>query len=189
MQPSGIYRPLKSVGDMFEPNAVEIRDENGRSLSLNNSGTIWLKGPQVFDGYLDARLNEKTFDGDGWFNTGDFGHLNINRQLFIESRRSDLIITGGENVSPYEVESELTKIDPIQDAAVLGLSDSEWGQRVVAVVVAKNGSSIQQDEVKEKLKSRLTAFKIPKEIIQVDTLPKNSTGKVVRHKLSELFVK
>ncbi|MDR8391107.1 AMP-binding protein [Aliifodinibius sp. S!AR15-10] len=189
MQPSGIYRPLKSVGDMFEPNAVEIRDENGRALGTNNSGTIWLKGPQVFDGYLDTELNEAIFDEDGWFNTGDFGHLNVNRQLFIESRRSDLIITGGENVSPYEVESELTKIDPIQDAAVLGLSDSEWGQRVVAAVVAKNGSSIQQDEVKEKLKSRLTAFKIPKEIIQVDTLPKNRTGKVVRHKLSELFVK
>lgn len=189
LKPSGIYTPLKSSGILFEPNEIQIRDQTGKTLGLNNSGTIWLKGPQVFDGYLSSDLNDEFFDDQGWFNTGDFGHINGNGQLFIESRRADLIITGGENVSPYEVESELEQIEPIAEAAVLGIPDEEWGQRVVAVVVAKTDEKLSEEEIREKLKERVTAFKVPKQIVQAEALPKNHSGKVIRSELLKFFSK
>jgi O-succinylbenzoic acid--CoA ligase len=186
LKPSGRYGPMKSVGQVFSPNRIQIRDEKNEPVGVNTTGEIWLKGPQVFDGYLN-RDNEPIFDKEGWFKTGDFGYLNANDQLFIKSRRSDLIVTGGENVSPVEVESELKKIDPISEAAVIGLPDDKWGQRVVAVVVAKTKQSINSEKIQQKLKERITSFKIPKEIIQTDSLPKTRTGKIVRGKLAKLF--
>jgi O-succinylbenzoic acid--CoA ligase len=186
LKPSGTYGPMRSVGRLFAPNEIQIRDEDGEPLGVNNSGEIWLKGPQVFDGYLNQD-NSQYFDSEGWFKTGDFGYLNANNQLFIESRRSDLIITGGENVSPFEVESELKKINPITEAAVIGLPDKEWGQKVVAVVVAKTKKSLNSEKIQEELKKRITGFKVPKEIIQTDSLPRTRTGKVMRDKLPKLF--
>lgn len=186
LKPSGTYAPMGSVGNLFEPNNIQIRGEDGTPLGVNNSGSIWLKGPQIFDGYFNNEYPE-AFDNNGWFNTGDFGYLNANKHLFIESRRSDLIITGGENVSPFEVESELKKIEPITEAAVFGLPDKEWGQKVVAVVVSKTQQSIDRDKIKDELKSRMTPYKIPKQIIQTNSLPRTHTGKIIREELFKLF--
>ncbi|MDZ7680584.1 MAG: AMP-binding protein [Fodinibius sp.] len=187
LKPSGTYGPMKSVGTVFEPNKIEVRDSNNEQLGVNSSGEIWLKGPQIFDGYLN-RDNEEYFDKNGWFQTGDFGHLNANNQLFIESRRSDLIISGGENISPFEVESELEKLDRITEAAVIGLPDQEWGQKVVAVVVAKTEQSINSDKIQEELKNRITSFKIPKQIIQAESLPRNANRQDPSHRaISKLF--
>lgn len=184
-KPSGTYNPLKSIGKIFSPNEIQIRSENNELLSANNSGIIWLRGPQVFDGY--DQTDDSPFDEEGWFNTGDYGHLNAHGHLFIESRRKDLIISGGENVSPFEVEAELQKISPISEAAVLGLPDKEWGQKVVAVVVTKTEQKINAAEIQQKLKERLTSFKVPKQIIRIDSFPKTSTGKIKRNELLKLF--
>lgn len=186
LKPSGTYGPMKSVGRLFQPNAIQIRDDEGQPVGVNTSGEIWLKGPQIFDGYQN-REDESHFDNEGWFNTGDYGYLNANDQLFIESRRNDLIITGGENVSPFEVESELKKIDPINEAAVIGLPDEEWGQLVVAVVVAKTKQTINSERIQQELKERISSYKVPKEIIQTDSLPKTGTGKIIRDELPKLF--
>lgn len=186
LKPSGTYGPMKSVGPIFAPNKIEIRDKHNDVLGVNNSGEIWLKGPQIFNGYLHQD-NSEYFDQDGWFKTGDYGHMNAHKQLFIESRRSDLIITGGENVSPYEVESELEKIHPITEAAVIGLPDKEWGQKVVAVVVAKTEQAINSDKIQEELKKRINSYKVPKQIIQTNSLPRTHTGKIVRSELAKLF--
>lgn len=185
-KPSGLYVPIKSVGTLFSPNEIQIRDEDNNKVGPNTSGTIWLRGPQVFDGYF-SKETPSHIDEAGWFNTGDYGHINVNNQLFIESRRTDLIITGGENVSPFEVESELEKIEPIREAAVFGLADKEWGQKVVAVVVARTKEKIEADEIRNKLKERITSYKVPKEIIQAETLPRTQTGKVIRDELAKLF--
>lgn len=185
MKPGGLYRPLSSVGGIFSPNSIEIRDEKGKQLATNEPGIIWLKGAQVFDGYLND--NKEAFDDEGWFNTGDYGRVNANGHLFIESRRTDLIITGGENVSPREVETELQKFDSIIEAAVLGIEDEEWGQRIVAVVVAKTKEKIETESIREQLKERMIAFKIPKEIKQADALPRTETGKVKRAELVKMF--
>ncbi len=186
LEPSGTYGPIKSVGTVFAPNKIQIRDDDNTPLGANNSGQIWVKGPQVFDGYLNLD-NDKYFDSNGWFNTGDFGYFNANEQLYIDSRRSDLIVTGGENVSPFEIESKLKAIKEIKEAAVLGLPDKEWGEKVAAAIVFQDGKPISQNQIRQKLKNELANYKIPKEIIAVEELPKTRTGKIIRTKLPELF--
>ncbi|MEX0844302.1 MAG: AMP-binding protein, partial [Balneolaceae bacterium] len=187
LAPSGMYTPLKSVGKPFPPNEMQIRDDNGRVLGKNQSGALWLKGPQVFDGYYDIENNEDFFDKNGWFNTGDFGHINGFGHLFIESRRTDLIITGGENVNPNEVEQAIQKLPSIEQAVVIGLPDEEWGQKVTAVVTLKNGKTPELDEIREQLKESLTDFKIPKELKIVKDFPKTNTGKIKRWELVKRF--
>jgi O-succinylbenzoic acid--CoA ligase len=183
-QPSGIYTPMTSVGKPFSPNEVEIRDEDGRKLGPNQSGLIWVKGPQVFDGYFNKEQNKGRFDKERWFNTGDFGHMNMRKQLFIETRRSDLIITGGENVNPTEVEQAIERLNYIREAAVIGVQDEEWGQKVVAFVVPEDDSTPELNELKEHLQHRLSDFKMPKELHIVDELPKTNTGKIKKWMLN-----
>ena len=186
--PSGMYTPLKSVGKPFPPNQLQIRDDEGKILGKNQSGLIWLKGPQVFDGYYQMEEPEEFFDKDGWFKTGDYGHLNGFKQLFIESRREDLIISGGENINPTEVEEAMQKLPLIKEAVVLGLPDEEWGQKVTAVVTLLNGKTPDINEIKELLKTELTDFKIPKELVVVESFPKTVMGKVKRWELAQLII-
>ncbi|MFP8488518.1 class I adenylate-forming enzyme family protein [Gracilimonas sp. Q87] len=187
LAPSGMYTPLKSAGKPFPPNEMQIRDENGKVLGKNQSGLLWLKGPQVFDGYYNSSENDVKFDEDGWFNTGDYGHMNGFGHLFIESRRTDLIVTGGENVNPNEVEEAMIKLPLIKEAIVIGLPDEEWGERVTAVVTLTNGKTPQIEEIKEQLKDSLIDFKIPKELKIVKEFPMTETGKVKRWELVKKF--
>ncbi len=187
--PSGMYTPLKSVGKPFPPNQLQIRDDNGKVLGKNQSGVIWLKGPQIFDGYYNKEETEQVFDKNNWFKTGDFGHLNGFDQLFIESRREDLIISGGENINPTEVEEAIQKLPLIKEAVVLGLPDEEWGQKVIVVVTLLNGKTPDIQEMKRMLSADLIDFKIPKELIIVDSLPKTAMGKVKRWELAQQIIK
>ncbi len=185
--PSGIYTPIQSVGRPFSPNELQIRDEDGKVLGKNQSGSIWLKGPQVFDGYFDKEQNKGKFDEKGWFKTGDYGHMNGFGHLFIESRRDDLIITGGENVNPREVEQALEKIPSVKEAVVIGIPDEEWGQKITAVVTSSNGKKPSLEAIKKDLQKDLTDFKIPKELKVVEEIPRTMTGKVKRWELAESF--
>jgi len=183
----GTYYPRKSVGKIFEPNFVEIRNEEGKKMPVNEPGTIWLKGPQVFDGYLESKDNQGKFDGNGWFNTEDYGYLNRAGQLFILSRRSDLIITGGENIYPSEIEAVLNDIDSVRESAVFGASDSEWGQIIIACIIPAPDATPDTETILSYLKKKLSAFKIPKEFIYVNDLPRTESGKVNREKLIQLY--
>ncbi|RNC79613.1 MAG: o-succinylbenzoate--CoA ligase [Balneola sp.] len=185
--PSGVYIPIKSVGKAFPPNELQIRDDRGKVLKRNQSGTIWLKGPQVFDGYYYKKDNKDRFDKDGWFNTGDYGHKNTFDQVFIESRRTDLIITGGENVNPVEVEQAIQKLPFIKEAAVVGLPDEEWGQKITAVVTLSNGKNPSLEEMRDLLKGELINFKLPRELFIIDELPKTQTGKIRKSELIASF--
>lgn len=188
LQPRGFYTPKKSVGTIFKPNEVQIRDpESGTVVPPNEQGEIWLRGPQIIDEYQNQELTARSFDADGWFKTGDIGHMNRQEQLFLKNRRTDRIITGGENVDPNEVEATLNRLPEISESAVLGISDSEWGQKVVALIVATNGESVDLSEVTKSLKKRLSGFKIPKEIRIVSSIPKTSLGKIRRGELLKIF--
>jgi O-succinylbenzoic acid--CoA ligase len=189
LRSGGMYIPKKSVGRVFEPNEIDIRDDNGNSLPYLESGQIWLKGPQVFDGYHQEELNRAAFDSDGWFNTGDFGHINRKKHLFVESRRTDLIISGGENISPVEVEDALKKLGIVNDAAVVGVPDREWGQKAVAFIRTENQQSADPDSLRIQLKGALQTFKIPKEFVVIDEIPKTSTGKIRRKELRDNYLK
>jgi O-succinylbenzoic acid--CoA ligase len=182
--PSGTYTPLTSVGKPFSANDVEIRDEIGKRQPMNESGLIWLKGPQVFDGYYPNEEGDSRFDDKGWFNSGDYGHLNGNGHLFIESRRTDLIVSGGENINPYEVEQAIEGLDEIQEAAVIGIEDDE---KVVAVVTLSNGVHPNLDFIKTELQGKIADFKHPKELKIVDELPRTATGKIKRKELKSRF--
>lgn len=188
LQPRGIYYPKKSVGTAFEPNIVQIRDpESGVPLPYNEIGEIWLKGPQVIDEYLTPALNARSFDHDGWFKTGDMGHLNRREQLFIKNRRSDRIVTGGENVDPVEVETVLDRLPEIRRSAVLGIEDAEWGQKVVAYIETASGNNIDTEKISTHLKKELSGYKIPKEIYVIDKIPVSSLGKIQRDRLPDLY--
>lgn len=188
LQPRGIYTPKKSVGTIFKPNEIQIRDpESGAVMPANEHGEIWLKGPQVIDEYLSPELTARSFDAVGWFNTRDVGHMNRKKQLFLTSRRTDRIITGGENVDPVEVETALIQIKGIAEAAVTGVPDPEWGQKIVAAVVPSSGKNINVSDVVNSLKKQLSGFKIPKEFKIVDKLPKSSLGKIKRGEVPKLF--
>jgi O-succinylbenzoic acid--CoA ligase len=187
LQPSGIYIPKNSVGPIFEPNRIQIRSDDGDVLPSNESGKIWLKGPQIFDGYLDEELTQMAFDDDGWFHTGDYGHLNRRGHLFIETRRSDLIITGGENVNPTVVEEQLRSLETVIEAGVVGIPDKKWGQRVVAFITTSTREQPDEDQLKEALKSYLRSFMIPKEFILIDEIPKTPNGKIQRNELVQIY--
>ena len=188
LRSGGMYIPKQSVGMVFKPNEVQIRDDNGNPLPLNEQGHIWLRGPQVFDGYTDEALNRNVIDSDGWFNTGDYGHLNRNRQLFIESRRTDLIITGGENVNPAEVEDAIKELEDVNDAAVFGVPDKLWGQQVTAIYTSGN-EDISPLHLKECLAQTIHSYKIPKEFLRVDSIPRNSMQKIKRGELLQFYQK
>jgi len=155
------------------------------------SEIIWLRGPQVFDGYFNKKHNRDAFDGRGWFNTGDYGHINTFGHLFIETRRSDLIVTGGENVDPAEVESALESLEEVGRAAVVGIPDEEWGEQIIAFVepVRVESNSEGLDQINFRLNEILPAFKIPKEIYSIKTLPKTESGKIKRNELKDLYFK
>jgi O-succinylbenzoic acid--CoA ligase len=189
LRSGGMYIPKKSVGKVFEPNEIEIRDDNGNALPYLESGHIWLRGPQVFDGYYDTELNRSVFDSDGWFNTGDFGHINRKKHLFVESRRTDLIISGGENISPVEVEDALKKLDNVNDAAVVGVPDREWGQKAVAFIRTENQQAADPDGLRTQLKGVLQSFKIPKEFVDIHEIPRTLTGKIRRKELRDRYLK
>ena len=179
-----LSRPKKSAGKVFEPNNIDIRNEDSQAVTVGRSGQIWLKGPQVFDGYWN-QVPSSSFDKQGWFNTGDYGYLNRNNELFIEARRTDLIISGGENISPAEVEEALLRLDAVQEAAVIGLPDEEWGQKVVALVVPNPEGVFNVEHILDKLHGELRSFKIPKRIIPTDSITRTSTGKIQRRKIKK----
>jgi|AntDeeMinimDraft_5_1070356.scaffolds.fasta_scaffold04652_4 O-succinylbenzoic acid--CoA ligase len=177
-------RHKDSVGSVFEPNHIQIRDDENSRLPKGESGTVWVKGPQVFDGYYN-RSSKYKFDKNGWFNTGDFGRLDEKDNLYIEARRKDLIVTGGENVLPIEVEEILQEMDSIKEAAVFGIKDQEWGQKIVAAVVFSGGVKESTESIRKKLKELLEDYKIPKEFIALDSLPRTETNKIKRTKLKQ----
>lgn len=172
-----------SVGTPVNLVEVQIRDKNGNALPQGRKGEICIRGPIVFKGYLNnPEETASAFWGD-WFRSGDVGILDENGYLYIVDRLKDVIITGGENVYPREVEEVLYTWPAVSECAVVGLADEEYGERVTAFIVARHGLKIDPVELKEYMKTQLPGFKIPKEFIVVDMIPKNSAGKFLKREL------
>ncbi len=173
-----------SVGETVPGIEVEIRDLKGALLGTGEEGEICIKGHNIMRGYLDnPSETEAAFWPDGWYRSGDVGILDKDGYLFIVDRIKDMIITGGENVYPREVEEVLYTMPEVQEAAVVGIPDREWGERVVAYIVPKEGRSLDVPAMKSFLKSRLSPFKVPKEYIAVEELPKNAAGKILKREI------
>ena len=166
--------------------SIRVRDDQGRDLPVGETGSIEVKGPNVFKGYW--RMPEKTrdeFTADGYFRTGDVGRFDKDGYLTIVGRSKDLIISGGLNVYPAEVESYINEIPGVAESAVVGVPHPDFGEVGVAVVVPRPGSGLKADDVLSPLKAGLSAFKVPKRCFVVDELPRNVMGKVQKNLLRE----
>jgi len=150
----------------------------GVELRISDDDGIQLRGPTLFSGYLPAS-DRSTFLDDGWFPTGDRGRLDEAGNLHVLGRRTDRIVTGGENVDPVEVEQALESLPGVVQASVFGVPDEKWGEVVCAAVVAVGPTPELAAAVAE-LRGRLAPFKLPRRIARLDALPLNATGKVDR---------
>jgi acyl-CoA synthetase (AMP-forming)/AMP-acid ligase II len=174
---------LDSVGPAQVGMEVEVRDPLGAPLGDGEIGEIHLRGPAVFLGYWDnPGATAAALDDDGWYRTGDFGRIAEGR-LYLESRMRDLILRGGENVYPIEVENRLVEHPDVEDAAVIGVDHRELGQEVKAFVVARPGSRLGANDVQRWTAETLARYKVPAHVEFRDSLPYTDTGKVLKHQL------
>ena len=178
------FKPL-SAGRAIPPNEILVLDDNKNILPHNETGEIAVKAQSVAKGYLNNDEETRKKFIDNIFYSGDHGYLDDKGFLFIEARREDLIISGGENINPLEIENEILKYNGIKETCVFGLNDTEWGDIVAAAIVSENEISV--DELREFLKNKLPAFKHPKKIFILDKLPKTELGKIQRGKVKENF--
>jgi malonyl-CoA/methylmalonyl-CoA synthetase len=192
MNTSNPYDGERIAGTVgFPLPGVEVRvtdPENGTPLGTDEIGMIEIRGPNVFKGYW--RMPEKTeaeFSKDGFFISGDLGKIDERGYVHIVERGKDLIITGGYNVYPKEVESEIDAIDGVVESAVIGVPHPDFGEGVTAVVVTGKEGGLTEKEVLGRLEERLAKYKLPKQVIFVDDLPRNTMGKVQKNVLRESY--
>jgi malonyl-CoA/methylmalonyl-CoA synthetase len=186
--PLGGERVAGSAGLPLPGVSVRIADGDGRSCAPGEVGAIEVKGPNVFGGYW--RMPDKTreeFTGDGYFRTGDMGEWLPNGYLKIVGRAKDLIITGGLNVYPKEIEEKIDALPGVAESAVIGVPDPDLGEVVTAVVVARAGHALTEREMLAALKSEIASFKVPKRVHFVADLPRNAMGKVQKNVLRETY--
>ena len=177
-----------TVGPPLPGVAVRVADAEGRPLAAGEVGGIEVKGPNVFAGYW--RMPDKTreeFTADGYFRTGDVGELLPNGYLRIVGRAKDLIITGGLNVYPKEIEERIDALPGVAESAVIGVPDADFGEAVAAIVVTHPGHALTETDVIAALKGEIANFKVPKRIHFVADLPRNAMGKVQKNVLREQF--
>lgn len=162
---------------------LRIVDTGGRDVRQGEDGEILVRGPNVMREYLNAPEATAAALKDGWYYSGDIGHCDEDGYLYVVSRKNDMIITGGENVYPAEIENILLESPAIAEASVVGRSDPRWGEAIVAVIVPAPGSKIAAAEVYALLDGRLARYKRPREIVFADALPRNALGKVMKDRL------
>lgn len=187
LSPEYSISKLGSAGKPLFLSQLQIKMDDGRLASPKEAGEIVVKGPNVTSGYLhrsDA-TNEKFHDG--WFSTGDIGYLDEEGFLYVLDRRSDLIISGGENIYPAEIESVLLAHPAIKEAGVTGLENETWGQVPVAFVVKNSEAIVTSDDLQQFCLQRLAKYKVPKEYYFIDKLPRNAAKKLMRRRLSGLL--
>lgn len=177
LSPTDALEKLGSAGKALFPAQLKIETQADDSI-----GEILVKGPMVTKGYYHKQsANEESFQA-GWLATGDLGYLDEDGYLYVVDRRKDLIISGGENIYPSEIEGVLSGMKQIKEAGVTGKSDDKWGQVPIAFIVKEMDVTIE--EIKEYLQTRLAKYKQPKEFYFVNDLPRNASNKLVRNKLN-----
>jgi malonyl-CoA/methylmalonyl-CoA synthetase len=181
-------RRCGSVGVALPGVSVRVVGADGATCAPGEVGDIEVKGPNVFAGYwrMPDRTREE-FTDDGYFRTGDVGEMAADRYLRIVGRAKDLIITGGLNVYPKEIEERIDALPGVAESAVIGVADPDFGEAVTAVVVAKAGYVLREAEIVAVLKQEMAGFKVPKRVYVVDELPRNAMGKVEKNVLRERY--
>jgi fatty-acyl-CoA synthase len=173
-------------GDTFmEPGLeITIRDDAGNRVAPGVNGEICLRGPKVTPGYWkDPEKTAAAFFGDDWFRSGDVGNLDGDGFLYLTDRKKDMIISGGENIASSEVERVIYELPQVREVAVIGVPDERWGERPVAVVVLADSAALELSDLTDHCRRHLAAFKVPKQLIIREGLPRNPSGKVLKRVL------
>jgi malonyl-CoA/methylmalonyl-CoA synthetase len=169
---------------------LEVRVVNPETLedvAPGNTGEFWLKGPAITPGYWRKPDETAKAFRDGWFRTGDLGRIDDDGYCYLTDRIKHIIISGGENISPKEIETVINRLDGVMESSVVGIPDEKWGEKVVAAVVAKPGSMLTEQEIQGYCKAHLHNWKCPKQIVFADELPKNRMGKILKEEVKDLF--
>ena len=183
-------RRAGSIGIPFPSTDIRVVDpETLQDVPLGEEGELWVHGPQCFAGYWKREEDtQKTITADGWLRTGDIVRLDEDYFIQIVDRIKEVIITGGFNVSPTEVETALKQHDSVADAAVVGIPQDSGGEMVVAAVIPAEGHAVDEHALREHCYARVTRYKVPRKIVAVDDLPRSMLGKILRRKVREQLI-
>jgi acyl-CoA synthetase (AMP-forming)/AMP-acid ligase II len=181
-------RLRSSIGKPLPDVEIRIVDDGGNQIPLCAEGEIEAKGPRIMTGYWqDEAKTSETITKDGWLRTGDRGYVDEDGYVYLTGRVDDLIIRGGENIAPAEIEEALSAHPKIDECAVIGVPDAEFGQQPFAYCVLKEGASATPEEIIEFCKTRLSSFKCPKKLVFTEELPRNPVGKLLRNELRKAY--
>jgi len=176
-----------STGKAFFHTDVKVVDEDGNECGANESGEVWIKGPHIMTGYWNRpEATAETITADGWLKTGDVAIMDPEGFVYIQDRVKDMIISGGENVYPAEIENVIMAMEGVTEAAVIGIPSEKWGESPLAIVV-KSEESITAKDVLEHCDGKLARFKMPKDVEFTDVIPRNPTGKVLKRVLRDEY--
>jgi malonyl-CoA/methylmalonyl-CoA synthetase len=182
------FRKPGTVGPPLPGVEARVTDDAGKALPANETGNLQVRGPNVFIGYW--KLPDKTaedFTDDGYFNTGDLAHIDEDGYFSIVGRTKDLVITGGLNVYPKEVELFIDDLPGVKESAIIGIPHADFGEGVVAVVVTEDGATPSEEKIVQAAKDKLANYKVPKRVVFVDELPRNTMAKVQKNSLRETY--
>ena len=185
--PASAMRKPGTAGRPAVHCAVRLADASDRDVPAGESGEVLERGPNVMAGYWQAPRETAAALADGWFHTGDIGHFDADGDLWIDGRSKDLIISGGENIHPAEIENVLAEAPEIAEVAVVGRPDATWGEVVVAAIVTRNGDPLAEADVRALLQGRVARYKHPREIVFLHELPRSALGKLRRDELRRML--
>ncbi|UZG59745.1 class I adenylate-forming enzyme family protein [Rhodococcus opacus] len=174
---------LMSAGRPVVGTALRVAGQDGSDVPAGSVGEVLVRGPQLMSGYWALEDATRTALGDGWLRTGDAGYLDSEGFLYISDRVKDIIISGGENIYPREVEEVLFTVEGVADVAVIGVPSERWGESPIAFVVPRPGADLTEHDVLEHCRADLARFKCPAEVVFVDSLPRSAVGKVLKRDL------
>jgi long-chain acyl-CoA synthetase len=187
LRPEDQLRKLRSVGQAVFGKQVKILDPDGNEMKPGEIGEIYTRGINIFKEYLkNPAATKAAFRGD-WCTVGDMGYLDEENYLFLVDRKNDMIISGGENIYPTEVENVIYQHPSVREVAIVGVPDEFWGESVKAVVLLKDGASATQEEIVEFTKGKLAGYKRPRTVDFVTELPMTPTGKILRRLVKEKY--
>jgi acyl-CoA synthetase (AMP-forming)/AMP-acid ligase II len=176
-----------SCGQPFFHTEVRVVDDNGQDLAPGKKGEVLLRAPNMMKGYLNRPEETAAAIIDGWLHTGDIGKLDEDGFLYILDRKKDMIISGGENIYPAEIEDALLNNPKVMDVGVIGYPHEKWGEAVKAIVVLKEGENLTEAELIEWCQGKIGKFKIPKAVAITDAIPRTPTGKILKTELRKQF--
>ncbi len=180
--PAAVGRPLPGV-------RVSLRDDAGAEVTVGSIGRLWVRSDMLATGYVAATTGPASFcDAGGWATVGDHAWQDADGWIYLVGRDDGMLISGGLNVYPAEVEAVLQTADAVGEAVVLGLPDPYWGERIVAVVTLRNGRRPTRADLLAHCRARLAAYKCPKRILVLDALPLSASGKIARDRLRQMLI-